>query len=204
MTRIKLCGIRRPEDIAFVNELKPTHIGFVFFQKSKRYITPEYAYMLRQNLCNDIIPVGVFVNESIENITSLLNKGIVDAVQLHGNEDESFISELRKYSDCTIIKAFRIISDNDIKAANKSGADIVLLDSGEGSGKVFDHRLIKNISRPYFLAGGLNPNNVQSAVENLHPYGVDASSSLETNGFKDKEKMSAFTKAVRKADKNNE
>lgn len=204
MTNIKLCGLKRPQDINFANEVSPTHIGFVFAPKSKRYVSPEYAYKLRQNLCTDIIPVGVFVNEKAENIVKLVRNRVIDAVQLHGNEDDLYISYLRKHSDCNIIKAFKIKTPEDIMIANKCTADIILLDSGEGSGQEFDHSFINGINRKYFLAGGLTPQNVQSVIENLRPYGVDASSSLETNGFKNKEKMAAFTEAVRKADKNNE
>ena len=204
MTKIKLCGLRRIEDIGFVNELMPDYIGFVFYKKSKRYTAPENAYILRQKLKSEITPVGVFVDEKIDTILSLIKSKIIDAVQLHGNEDNDYISELRKHSDCIIIKAFKIKTQNDIELANKSLADIVLLDSGEGSGKLFDHSLINNINRQYFLAGGLTPQNVDSAIELLHPFGVDASSSLETNEFKDKDKMTAFIEAVRKADKNNE
>lgn len=204
MTKIKLCGIRRMEDISFVNELLPSYIGFVFAEKSKRYITPENAYILRKELKSEIIPVGVFVNEKIDTILSLLKSRIIEAVQLHGNENNDYISELRQYSDCIIIKAFKIKTQNDTALVNKSLSDIVLLDSGEGSGKPFDHSLINGIKRQYFLAGGLTPQNVGSSIERLHPFGVDASSSLETNEFKDKDKMTAFIEAVRKADKNNE
>lgn len=204
MTKIKLCGLRRMEDINFANELTPSYIGFVFAKKSKRYVTPANAKALRNELKEGIIPVGVFVNEEIESVLSMLNEGIIDTVQLHGSEDNYYIEELRKNSDCTIIKAFKIKTLNDVILANKSTADIVLLDSGEGSGKTFDHSFINGINRPYFLAGGLDAQNVFSAIEKLHPFGVDASSSLETNGFKDKNKMAAFMKAVRKADKTNE
>lgn len=203
-TKIKMCGLKRPSDIEYANEIKPSHIGFVFAENRKRTVTPEYALELRKMLSDDIIPVGVFLNNQVELVISLVKNGVIDAVQLHGNEDEEYIAEIRRHTDCTIIKAFKIRSENDTAAANSSSADMVLLDSGEGSGKLFDHSLLAGIKRPYFLAGGLDAENVFSAVKELRPYGVDTSSSLETDGFKDKNKMAAFADAVRKADKEND
>ena len=198
MTKIKLCGLSRPCDIDYVNELLPEYIGFVFWQKSKRYVSPERARELRNMLRKEIIPVGVFVDEKTEVIAELANNGIIDIVQLHGSENEGYIEELRRKTTCPIIKAYLIRSEEDVRAANSSTADFVLLDSGLGTGKAFDHNLLKDINRPYFLAGGLTPENVGVAVKKLKPFAVDASSSLETEGFKDKDKMAAFVKAVRK------
>lgn len=196
-TQIKLCGLKRPCDIEYVNELMPEYIGFVFAKKSKRYVTPQTAKHLRSRLKKEIIPVGVFVDEKIEVITRLLKQHTIDAVQLHGNEDEDYICTLRKYTDCIIIKAFRIKNVEDIIGINNSSADYVLLDSGGGSGKVFDWSVLQSINRPYFLAGGLTPENVKTAIETCRPFAVDVSSSLETEGYKDKEKMTAFATAVR-------
>lgn len=198
MTKIKLCGLTRPCDIECVNELLPEYIGFVFAPKSKRYISPEKAQQLREILDGRITPVGVFVDEKIEVIADLIKRKIIDIVQLHGNESEQYIEDLRRVIDCPVIKAFRIESETDIVSANNSFADYVLLDSGGGTGKVFDHSLLKDIARPYFLAGGLTPENVETAVKQLKSFAVDVSSSLETDGFKDKIKMTAFVKAVRK------
>lgn len=198
MTKIKLCGLTRPCDIECVNELLPEYIGFVFAPKSKRYISPEKAQQLREILDGRITPVGVFVDENIEVIADLIKRKIIDAVQLHGNESEQYITDLRRVIDCPVIKAFQIESKADIVSANNSSADFVLLDSGGGTGKVFDHSLLKDIARPYFLAGGLTPENVETAVKQLKSFAVDVSSSLETDGFKDKIKMTAFVKAVRK------
>lgn len=197
MTKIKLCGLKRPCDIEYVNELAPEYIGFVFAKGSKRYVYPDDAELLREKLNEGILPVGVFVNEEIDVIVDLLDRHIIEAVQLHGSENEDYISALRECTKCTIIKAFRIESSDDIITANNSSADYVLLDSGGGSGETFDWSLIKEINRPYFLAGGLTPENVEAAITKLQPFGVDASSSLETDGFKDKEKMTAFVEAVR-------
>lgn len=198
MTKIKLCGLTRPCDIEYVNELLPEYIGFVFAPKSRRYISPEKAEVLREHLDDRITPVGVFVDEKIEVIADLIKRKIIDIVQLHGNESEQYIEDLRRVIDCPVIKAFRIESEADIVSANNSSADYVLLDSGGGTGKVFDHSLLKDIARPYFLAGGLTPENVETAVKQLAPFAVDASTSLETDGFKDKIKMTAFVNAVRK------
>lgn len=197
MTEIKLCGLKRPQDIEYVNELVPEYIGFVFAKGSRRYVSPKEAAGLRKNLNTGIIPVGVFADENKEIVADLVNRHIIDIVQLHGNEDDEYISSLRNISDCKIIKALRIMGRDDIIAANKSTADYVLLDSGGGSGEAFDWSLIQEIQRPYFLAGGLNPSNVERAITELQPFAVDASSSLETDGFKDKDKMAAFVNAVR-------
>lgn len=198
MTKIKLCGLSRLCDIEAANELKPEYIGFVFAPKSRRYVTPEKASELKKKLCSDISAVGVFVNESIDNVANLLNNGIIDIAQLHGTESEDYINRLRKLTDKPIIKAFCIETRQDIADAEKCSADYILLDSGAGTGTVFDWELIKSIERPYFLAGGLDTHNVSEAVKALKPYAVDVSSGIETGGFKDKTKMAAFVSAVRK------
>lgn len=197
MTGIKLCGLKRACDIEYANELLPEYIGFVFAKSSKRYVSPENAELLRKQLNSKIIPVGVFVDEDAEVVAKLVRQNIIEAVQLHGNEDEAYIDNLREKTNCTIIKAFRIKDKADIIKANCSKADYVLLDSGGGTGETFDWMLIKEIRRPYFLAGGLTPENVDMAISELLPFAVDASSSLETEGYKDKEKMTAFVNAVR-------
>ena len=201
MTRIKLCGLSRCCDIEAANELKPEYVGFVFAQKSKRYITTEKARELKRILSPDIQTVGVFVKEKPECVAALLNKGIIDIAQLHGGEDEDYMNKLRQLTDKPIIKAFRITSAVDIDKAEQCRADYVLLDSGAGTGTVFDWELIQNIKRPYFLAGGLSPENAEDAVKKLTPYAVDVSSGIETDGVKDKYKMAAFIAAVRKEDR---
>lgn len=198
MTKIKLCGLSRICDIEAANRLKPEYIGFVFLPKSKRYVTYEKAKELKSLLSPDIKVVGMFVDESAEIVARLLNDGTIDIAQLHGGEDEEYISRLRKLTGKPIIKAFRIESEEDIARAEKSSADHILLDSGMGTGKVFDWSLIQSIKRPYFLAGGLDCDNVGEAIKKLRPYAVDVSSGIETNGLKDKEKMAAFVAKVRK------
>lgn len=198
MTKIKLCGLSRPCDIEAANELNPEYIGFVFAPQSKRYITSEKAEKLKRLLIPGIKSVGVFVNESLQTVVSFLNNGIIDIAQLHGCENKEYIEQLRRLTDKPIIKAFRIETLNDIENAEQSTADYILLDSGAGTGAVFDWKLIQNIKRPYFLAGGLSPDNVENAVKALHPYAVDVSSGIETNGYKNKNRMAAFVHAVRK------
>ena len=200
MTRIKLCGITELNTIDAVNELKPEYIGFVFAKKSKRYLTPENAEKLKKGLDRAIQVVGVFVDAPEEQVAELLNNGIIDMAQLHGREDEAYIQRLCCLTEKPIIKAFVITGKEDIERIEKSSADYVLVDSGTGSGKAFDWSLTKEIKRPFFLAGGLNAGNVDEAVMQIHPYAVDVSSGIETEGHKDKEKMTAFVDAVRKYD----
>lgn len=198
MTKIKLCGLSRQCDIEWANELKPDYIGFIFWSKSKRNVSPEKAKELKALLSPDIKAVGVFVNEPVQNVAELLNNNIIDIAQLHGSEDEEYISKLRTLTNKPIIKAFLLKSKDDAQKAEKSMADHILLDSGMGTGKSFDRSLLKDISRPYFLAGGLCPENVGIAVDTLSPFAVDVSSGIETDNLKDRNKMTAFVKAVRK------
>lgn len=199
MTKIKMCGLSRPCDIDYANRIMPDYVGFVFAEKSKRYVSPEKACELRKNLDDNIIPVGVFVNAETDLIIRLVKSNIIDMVQLHGTEDNNYIKNLSYLIDVPVMQAFVIKSEEDIKKAENSIADYILLDSGLGSGKTFDHSLI-NIKRPYFLAGGLTPENVGEISDRLQPYAVDVSSSLETDGHKDFNKMTAFAEAVRRKD----
>lgn len=199
--KIKLCGLTRPCDIEAVNELQPDYIGFVFAKKSRRYVSPEKAKELKAMLAPGIQAVGVFVNEEPEQIVSLLEAGTIDVAQLHGQESEKEIRQLRELTDHPLIQAFRIDTEQDVKRANASMADYVLLDSGAGgTGTVFDWDLLQAIRRPYFLAGGLDTENLGTVKAKLNPYGVDVSSGIETDGYKDKEKMTAFVAAARKED----
>lgn len=204
MTKIKFCGLTRLCDIRAANELSPEYIGFVFAPESRRYIPPCKAAELKAALHPDIWAAGVFVNENAETVAEFLNGGLIDIAQLHGGEDREYIKRLRKLTDKPLIQAFRIRTESDIANAGLSSADYVLLDSGAGTGKAFDWRLIQGFKKPFFLAGGLDPDNAGEAVRQLHPYGVDVSSGIETDGVKDKHKMAAFAAAVRKGDKNDE
>ncbi len=200
MTKIKICGLSRECDIKAVNEIKPEYIGFVFFKKSKRYVSPEKALELKKILDKEIKAVGVFVDEDIKTVEKFLKSGIIDIAQLHGNETDDYIKSLKELTVQPVIKAFKIRSLSDIEKAEKSLADMILLDAGMGDGKVFDWSLVSGFKRPYFLAGGLDCTNAQSAVSQLHPYALDVSSGVETGGLKDIQKMTAFINAVRKED----
>ena len=198
MTRIKLCGMTRPEDIEAANALMPEYTGFVFAKKSRRYVDPDGAAALRAMLAPGIRAVGVFVREPPEKVAELLDQGIIDIAQLHGGEDDGYIARLRALTDRPIIQAFRIDGPADLARALQSPADAILLDSGAGgTGTAFDWSLLRDIPRPWFLAGGLDPENVQSAVARLHPWAVDVSSGIETDGAKDPAKMAAFVRRVR-------
>lgn len=198
MTRIKLCGLTREQDISCVNTLIPDYIGFVFAKKSRRYIMPEEARKLKRALFPGIQTVGVFVNEAPEQVARLLNLGIIDIAQLHGSEDERYLRQLRQLTNRPVFQAFRIDKIEDVEKALNSTADMILLDSGNGgTGTCFDWELIRDIKRPYFLAGGLSPENIEEALKVCDPYGVDVSSGIETNGLKDRKKMTGFVNAVR-------
>lgn len=196
MTLVKICGLTRPEDIDAVNSLSPDMAGFVFYGPSRRYVTRDSARELGSGLDPSIVKVGVFVDEDPLVIADLVGSGIIDAVQLHGVEDGAYIHGLRRLVDAPVIKTFLVRNRGDIEAANRSDADYVLLDSGMGSGRTFDWSLLEDMDRDYILSGGLNPGNIRDAVEMLHPYGVDVSSGVETDGRKDPLKMSAFLETV--------
>lgn len=198
MTKIKFCGLTRPCDIQAANRLLPAYIGFVFAAKSRRQLSAGQAARLRQQLDGRIRAVGVFVDQPPEEVARLLAEGVIDLAQLHGREEETYLRRLRQLTARPVIQAFRVQSRRDLEAAEASRADYVLLDSGAGSGQVFDWTLLEAIRRPYFLAGGLSPANAAAAVAALHPYAVDVSSGIETEGYKDESKMAAFAAAVRK------
>ena len=198
MTKIKLCGLSRPCDMEAANDVMPEYVGFVFAPESRRRITPEAALKLREQLSPAIQAVGVFVNERIERIAGLLNSGVIDMAQLHGGEDNGYIAALRALTGKPVIKACQSTGRESVISAENSAADLILLDSGAGTGSAFDWSLIQDIRRPYFLAGGLDAGNAAEAAARLHPFAVDVSSGIETNGSKDRAKMEAFVAAVRK------
>ena len=197
MTAVKLCGLKRAEDVLAANLLMPDFVGFVFAKKSKRYITPETAEELKSLLDQDIKAVGVFVDEDINVVATYLEEGIIDIAQLHGSEDDGYVRELKKKTGKQVIKAFRVIDETDLLDASLSSADYILLDAGSGDGRVFDWSVLNGFERPYFLAGGLTCENVAGAVESLRPFGVDVSSGIETGGAKDPVKMNEFVNIVR-------
>lgn len=203
-SKVKICGLSRVEDIEAANRLIPDYIGFVFWPKSKRYVDPKTASSLRMILDPKIKAVGVFVDAPAVEVSDLLNRGIIDIAQLHGSEDEEYIRFLRASTDKPLIKAFQIRSDDPeqvskiLQEAEESSADYVLIDSGMGSGKTFDWDLLSGFKREYFLAGGLDPENVGEAVARTSAFAVDVSSNVETDGKKDETKMKAFVDAVRR------
>lgn len=199
-TRIKLCGLTRQEDIRTVNSLRPDYVGFVFYAKSRRCVTEAQATRLKERLDPSVKAVGVFVNEDPALIARLLDRGIIDLAQLHGQEDTDYYNRLRSLTGKPLVKAFRVESPADCLPAEVYPSDGILLDSGMGSGVAFDWSAVAGVKRPYFLAGGLHAGNVAAAIRTLHPFAVDVSSGIETDGSKDKEKMKAFVEAVQSAD----
>ncbi len=239
-TGIKICGLSRLEDIRAVNELKPDYCGFIIdYPKSRRNVNPEKVRELTASLDRSaVVPVGVFVNKDVEEVARALNDGIIDIAQLHGDEDAEYIRRLKSLSDKRVIKAFTMSAADPVdrlretaRAVISCKADHVLLDSGRGSGKVFDWKTVRNIlieeasanagsSDPdkvnkdhndlketteltdilgyWFLAGGLNSNNIEEAIAVFHPFAVDLSGAVETDGLKDKEKMRFFIEKIRR------
>lgn len=193
--KIKFCGLFREEDIEYVNKLNPDYIGFVF-AKSKRQITEEKAINLKNKLNSNIKVVGVFVDEDIEKIIDLLSNGVIDIAQLHGNEREKDIKTIKNKSKKQVIKAIRVTSSEDIESWKNSCADFLLLDNGQGTGKIFDWNNIKNLNRSFFLAGGLSIDNIKEAIEKVSPMAIDISSGIESNGIKDYEKMKEVMKIL--------
>jgi phosphoribosylanthranilate isomerase len=200
MSKIKICGLFRECDIQYVNEAKPDFAGFIF-ARSKRKIDEKTAAGFRERLSDDIQTVGVFVDEDIPFIRNLCDNKVIDVIQLHGNEAENYINRLKDCIDNPIIKAVRVQSRNNIKAVEKLDVDYLLLDTYVkdvmgGTGKTFDWSLIGDISKPFFLAGGVDTGNINEALE-TGAYCIDVSSGAETDGFKDKEKILEIVRRVR-------
>lgn len=248
--RIKICGLSRPEDITYVNEALPDYCGFIInFPKSHRNVSPDRVRSLVKGLDKRICPVGVFVNQPMETVLSLAADGTLGAVQLHGNETQEYVMELKRrladvreksvlarekgekfsgrgiesesgksvsgketaggvlFSETAekkifVIQAFAIRTKEDIARARDSAADYILLDRGTGTGQTFDWSLIQGVNRPFFLAGGLGPDNLTEAVRQFHPFAVDMSSGVETEKVKDREKILRAVNIVREAGQN--
>ena len=199
MAKIKVCGLKRREDIAAVNEAGPDYCGFVIeVPKSSRCVSREQVRELTKGLRKEIQVVGVFVNAPVSLVAELLEDGTLSTAQLHGQEDEAYIKELRSLTEKPLIQAFSIRGAADIGRALQSRADYILLDQGSGgTGKTFDWSLVPEIERPFFLAGGLGIENLAEAIDRVQPYAVDLSSSLETDGFKDPEKIRQAVELVK-------
>ena len=192
--KIKYCGLRREEDITYANETLPDYIGFVF-APTRRQVSVKQAEVLKKRLKPEIKAVGVFVNETVEDVAEIANRGIIDLIQLHGQENADYITRLRKilFEPKPIIKAVRVQSLQDIEDGDKLDVDYLLLDKYDpkqlgGTGEKFDWSLIQKIRKPFFLAGGITEDNLIEAME-LNPYGIDVSSGIETEGMKDYDKM---------------
>ncbi len=196
--KVKFCGLTSLRDVSLANALIPDYAGFVFAKKSRRYVDRELAVDLKGALDDKIKAVGVFVDEELSYVEELLNTGVIDLAQLHGNEDEGYIGKLRERTGRPVIRAFLIESPGDVKRAVESPADLILFDSGRGGGKVLDWELLRKVERPYFLAGGLTPENVAQAVSILRPFAVDVSSGIESDGKKNGTKMKAFMEGLKR------
>ena len=199
-TELKFCGMRREADILAANACLPDYIGFVFAAGARRAVSPETARKLRGALDSRIRVVGVFVDQSPAYIAELAAMVPLDVIQLHGSESEVMVEEIRRRTGKPVWRAFQVTAPAVLTAAAATGADGILLDSGKGSGKTFAWEWLRDFSRPYMLAGGLDIENVGEAIKTFSPRGVDVSSALETDGKKDPEKMRAFAEAVRRAD----
>lgn len=194
MSKIKICGLRREQDIDYVNELKPDFIGFILTAGFRRSITRETAKALKERLSKDITAVGVFVNESAEAINSFVAEGIIDIAQLHGDES----AELCKMINAPVIKFLKCDDGVEEKISEyENAAHYFLFDSGTGTGNTFDWSKIPKTNKPFFLAGGLGAENLKKAIEEINPFAVDLSSSVETDGVKDFEKIKKVTEIVR-------
>ncbi len=199
MVKIKICGLRRLEDISIVNRYKPDYVGFVFAD-SKRKVSHDFAYEMKSNLSSDIVSVGVFVDADIGEIVELFDRGIIEIAQLHGLESEDYINKLRENTngELKIINAIEMSDEKDLLEYDNSISDYLLLDSGKGSGKTFDWGLIrKDLNKEFFLAGGINISNIADAIEEFNPYAIDLSSGVETDGFKDENKIEEIMEVIR-------
>ena len=202
MTKIKICGIRRIEDALYLNECIPDYAGFILSKPFWRCISYEQLGEICKTLSKDIKRVGVFVNEEIDYI--LKYASLLDVIQLHGDENSDYISKLSDRTDCEIWKAVRVKTSDDIEEACDTLADKVLIDSFSkttygGSGKVANWDLIRNakITKPFFLAGGISIDNCIDAIGKLKPFGIDVSSSVETDKLKDKNKIIELITKIR-------
>lgn len=201
MTKIKICGLKTLEDVEAVNQLQPEYAGFVF-APTKRFVTDTQAKEMREHLLPSIQTVGVFVNEPIEHVVSLCRDGMIDVVQLHGDETEEYARNLRGRITNPIIRAIRVQSRQQILTMADYPCDYFLFDTYKkgtygGTGEGFDRTLIPKLDKPFFLAGGLQVDTVAEAIAQINPYCVDVSSGVETDGKKSPEKMKEFCRAVR-------
>lgn len=195
--KIKICGLTRDQDIQAVNQWKPDYIGFVFVEKSRRYISRQQAERLKKKLSRDIQAVGVFVNEPKEKIARFFMENTIDIAQLHGQETEEEISWIKEQTGKSVIKAISVSAETDVQYWQNSCADYLLFDNGTGgTGLAFDWNLIKENKKPYFLAGGIGLHNITEAMKQ-GAYAIDLSGGVETNGQKDSKKIADIVHSVR-------
>lgn len=190
MAKIKICGIKRLEDIDYVNRLKPDYIGFILTDGFKRSITVNQARLFKSRLDKSIRAVGVFVNDDIEKINALVRDGVIDLVQLHGQETPEYCRKI----NAPVIKYFNPDIFDSIKNYD---TDYFLFDSGTGTGKAFDWGVIPKTDRPFFLAGGINSQNIKQAIGAVNPYCIDVSSAAETDGVKDYNKIKQIMESMK-------
>lgn len=213
MTKVKICGLKTLDDVDKVNKYLPEYAGFVF-ANTKRFVTDEQALMMKQALATGIKAVGVFVNEPIEHVAELCRRGIIDVAQLHGEESEEYIRNLKKITDIPVIKATKVQNASQVAERMSEEADYMLFDTykkGElgGTGERFElsilEECLENLAsqgrkiKPYFLAGGLDETNVSEVLGRIGCYCVDVSTGVETDGVKDEAKIKSFIENVRKA-----
>lgn len=196
--KIKICGMRRPEDIEYANQTLPDYVGFILAKGFRRSITADQARKLKALLDPKIKAVGVFVDDPPDEIIALLEEGVIDMAQLHGQESEEDIVYIKAASGKTVIKTVKAENRYMVEAWLDTAADYLLFDSGAGTGKTFDWGMLEDVDRDFFLAGGLKPDNIGEAAGMAHPYAVDLSSGAETDGVKDLEKMRRAVETVRK------
>ena len=208
--KVKMCGISKVETIPAIVDAKPDYMGLVF-APSKRQVTVDQAKILIEELHKQCInhydtkvvkTVGVFVNETLDNLVRIADTANLDAVQLHGDEDETFIQSLKERTNVEVWKAIQIRTAADTEKWIDSSADMLLFDAYHkdergGTGEVFDWSSLDAFERPFMLAGGIDSTNVARAIRTVRPYGIDISSGIETNGVKDDKKITAFTKIVK-------
>ena len=214
MTKVKICGLKTLDDVVKVNKYLPEYVGFVF-ANTKRFVTDEQALMMKQALDKSIKAVGVFVNEPIEHVAELCRRGIIDVAQLHGDESEEYIRDLKKMTDTPVIKATKVQNAKQVAERMSDEADYMLFDTykkGElgGTGERFELSILEESLadlasqgrkvKPYFLAGGLDESNISEVLGRIGCYCVDVSTGVETDGVKDEAKIKRFIENVRKTD----
>lgn len=192
MAKIKICGLKRPEDISYVNKLNPDYVGFVLSNGYKRSIDMAQLRKLRDKLNSNIKAVGVFVNEPVDIVNACVKMELIDMVQLHGSEDIEYVKQIK----APVIKALKPSEFNLVKDY-QAYVDYFLFDSGTGTGKSFDWSIIPKTDTEFFLAGGIGSNNLREAISTVKPYAVDLSSSIETDGYKDYDKIKEVIEIVR-------